>query len=365
MKTTALTLALLLLACCAAGARAEDVVTLDDGTVMKGKYLKEENGHIMLQQPEGEVVVIDKTRVKRMEIAKPPMVADGMKPPAAESEKTPPAAGNANANASAKPEIGKRDNQSKMLNPEWAKPRMIEMEDLGAPELARRKAALDRARHAKDEYMMVMLAMLNPKLKTAEYTRVGILRALLELAPLTDEAAKTLAFSAVQDPYPEARREACRTMRYLADDRAIRELVRYAMVENNNAIKQAAANALHEIDDNRIYAALVSAIPLPQVNGNYGEPTGLDQPKYTVPGGPGRLNIPLFLPSQEVSGFAGDIGGPITDFLKSLARKDLGNLPYGWAIWYREKVGEIGKDERDAYRERRSLRDRSNAPIAP
>ena len=51
------------------------------------------------------------------------------------------------------------------------------MEDFGSPELSKRKAALEKAKASKEEYMLVMLAMLNPKMKTSEYTRIGILRA--------------------------------------------------------------------------------------------------------------------------------------------------------------------------------------------
>ena len=331
-------------------AHAEDVVTLDDGSVMKGKYVKEEGGNVFLQQPNGETSVIAKSRVRRMEITTPPVIVDPM---AKAPEKD------------TKPQIGNRVNSPHNLNPAWANPRIAEMEDLGSPELVKRKAALEKAKAGKDEYMLVMLAMLNPKVKTAEYTRIGILRAMLDFAPLSDEAAKTIAYAAMFDPYPEAKREACRTIRYLQDDRAIRELVKYAAIEANSGMKQASAAALHEIDDNRIYGALVSAVPQPTVNANYGEGTGIDRPKYTIPGGPGRLNMPLWLPSQPVTGVASDIGGPLVDFLKMLARKDMGNSPYAWSIWYREKVGEIGKEERDAYKEKRSLRDRAGAPSGP
>ncbi|MEI6235092.1 MAG: hypothetical protein WCT04_18705 [Planctomycetota bacterium] len=338
-------------------ARAEDVVTLDDGTVMKGKFIKEEAGNIILQQTGGETSVIAKSRVKRMEITTGPMIVDPLaKVPAKENVKE------SEKENAVKPAIGNRNNSPRNLNPAWANPRIAEMDDLGSPELAKRKAALEKVKASKDEYTLVLLAMLNPKMKTSEYTRIGILRAMIDLAPLSDEAARTIAYSAMYDPYPEAKREACRTIRYLVDDRAIRELVKYAATEANATLKQAAAAALHEIDDNRIYASLVAAVPQPQVSGNFGEPTGLDKPKYTLPSGPGGLNMPIFLPSQPIMGVASDYGGPIVDFLRQLARKDMGNYPYAWSVWYREKIGEIGKEERDAYRDKRGIRDRSNAP---
>ncbi len=341
-----------------ASTKAEDLVTLDDGTVLKGKYLKEEGGSVFLQHPNGETSVIAKSRVRRMEITTGPLIGDPLaKGPEKINEK--------DNVKEAKPAIGNRNNAPRNLDPAWANPRIAEMEDLGSPELSSRKAALEKAKASKDEYMLVMLAMLNPKVKTAEYIRIGILRAMLEFAPLSDEAAKTIAYAAMFDPYPEAKREACRTIRYLQDDRAIREIVKYAPLETNSGLKHAAAAALHEIDDNRIYAALASAVPQPQVTGNYGEGTGLDRPKYTLPGGPGRINMPIWLPSQPIAGVASDYGGPIVDFLKLLARKDMGNYPYAWSIWYREKIGEIGKEERDAYKEKRSFRDHSNAPMNP
>ena len=344
---------LVLLIAGAFAARAEDVVTLDDGTVMKGKFIKEEAGNVFLKQPNGETSVIAKSRVRRMEITMPAVPVDP-------TGKVPAVANTGDKEV--KPTIGNRNNSPRNLDPNWANPRILEMEDLGSPELAKRKAAVEKAKQSKDEYMLVMLAMLNPKMKTSEYVRIGILRAMIDFAPLSDEAARTVAYDAMFDPYPEAKREACRTIRYLQDDRAIRDLVKYAALEANSALKQSSAAALHEIDDNRIYLALVRAVPAPAVTANYGEGTGVDKPKYVIPGGPGRLNMPLFLPSQPVTGIASDYGGPIVDYLKMLARKDMGSFPYAWSIWYREKIGEIGKEERDAYHEKRGMRERTNAP---
>lgn len=329
-----------------AAARSEDIVTLDDGAVMKGKVLQEENGNIYIAQPDGEISVIAKSRIKKMEIAGVAKIPEAQK--------------SADAGVDPLPAIGARE-PKKAIDPEWAKPRIADLTGLGAPELAKRKAALETAKAKPDEYIPVMLAMLHPKQKTDEYTRIGILRALMEFAPLNDDAARTLAYSACNDPYPEARREACRTIKYLQEDRALRELGRYGFQDGNQGLKQGAAYALHEIDDNRIYGQIVGGIPQPQVVANYGEGTGIDKPKYVIPG-PGGLKMPIWLPSQPVVGMASEIGNPLTDFLKMLARKDMGNLPYAWIIWYREKVGEIGKEERDAYNEKKSMRGRTNAP---
>ena len=103
--------------------------------------------------------------------------------------------------------------------------------------------------------------------------------------------------------------------------------MKYAALEANSGLKQAAAAALHEIDDNRIYGALVAAVPQPEVNANYGNTSGLDRPRYTVPGGVGRLNMPIYLPSQSVSGVASGYGGPVVEFLKTSRAQRHGRLP--------------------------------------
>ena len=252
--------------------------------------------------------------------------------------------------------IAPRNNAPKNLNMAWAKPRIDVLNGLGSSDLETRKATLERIKENKDEYLMVMLAMLSPTMKTDEWVRIGILRALMSMGPLSDEAARTLAYDSIHDPFPEAKREACRTIRYLQDDRALRDLLRYATMEANAALRQASANSLHEIDDNRMYGALVSAVPQPEVISNISNPTGLDKPRM-IPNGVGG-SLPVFTPSASVAGMASNIGSPIADFLKLIARKDMGNMPYGWLIWYREKIGDMGKDDRDAYHERRSAREK-------
>ena len=52
-------------------------------------------------------------------------------------------------------------------------------------------------------------------------------------------------------------REAIEAIKFLAEDRAVRELVKYGITDNNAGMRQAAAWALNEIGDNRIYAAMV------------------------------------------------------------------------------------------------------------
>ena len=234
-----------------------------------------------------------------------------------------------------------------------------QFKDLGAPEPEKRKAAREKVVQARLDAPPVLLAMLSPKQSTDESTRIGVLRALADSPPLTDQAAQTLAWTAVHDKYPEVRREACAAIRHLQDDRAVREVLRFGFAQDTN-VRRAAAGALREIDDPRALATLVRGIPTPDVTANVTGPNGPLQPSLTVPAGPFGARLPLFLPRGEVSGTASDIGSPFVDLLRLIAGKDFGTLPPGWLNWYREKIGDIGAAERDQYR--RSLRERMNLP---
>lgn len=233
--------------------------------------------------------------------------------------------------------------------------------DLGAPEPERRKTAQEEVKRAGLDALPVLLAMLHPKQETDEVTRIGVLRALASLAPLTEQAAQTLAWTAVYDAFPEVRREACVTIRQIQDDRAIREVLKYGLAQDP-AVRRSAALALREIDDPRALAALVRAIPGPSVTANVALPNQYVDSGLMLPIGPAGARMPIYLPRTEVSGVATDIGSPVTDLLKLIAGKDFGNLPFAWVNWFREKLGEIGTAERDAYRDHRSARDRMNLP---
>src|SRR5439155_11970054 len=141
-----------------------------------------------------------------------------------------------------------------------------------------------------------------------------------------------LAWSAIFDQYPEARREACNVIRRTQDDRAIRQLIALSTTENGKQ-RGAGAVALHEIDDNRVLAALIRAVPMPSVNANVSEPVRNLQPDYNLPMGPHGARLPIFLPKTEIQGTASDIDSPAAALLKMIAGKDLGNLPYGWINW--------------------------------
>ena len=236
-----------------------------------------------------------------------------------------------------------------------------QFKDLGAPEPEKRKAAQQSVLQARSEAVPVLLAMLSPKQATDEFTRIGAVRALADAPPLTEQAAQTLAWTAVHDKYSEVRREACAAIRQLQDDRAIREVLRYGFAQDKN-VCLAAAWALREIDDPRALAALIRGIPTPSVTANTSMPNQPLQPSYVLPVGPFGARMPIFLPQVGVTGVASDIGSPFTDLLKLVAGKDFGNLPVGWINWYREKIGDVGTAEREAYRDHRSARERMNLP---
>ncbi len=321
-------------------ARGEDSITLTDGRVIKGEISHEDGDAVYLKLPGGEARAIAKTRISKIDREKKivgPQPAKGTDIPAAPKQPD-----------SVQPPEQK--DVTKIYS---------EIKDLGSSDLARRKAALELIKEKKAEAIPVMLGMLNPKIPSDEWTHIGILRALGDLGPLSEQAAQTIAWVTMNDPYPEARREACNTIRRTQDDRAIRHLIALSTSQNGT---QRGGTALHEIDDNRVLAALVRAIPMPNVTANVSDPNRGMQPDYNLPIGPYGAKMPLFLPKSDVQGVATDLDSPAAQLLKQIAGKDLGNLPYGWINWYREKMGEVTADDRESWREKRSVRDRINAP---
>ncbi|MGD0094638.1 MAG: HEAT repeat domain-containing protein, partial [Planctomycetota bacterium] len=148
-----------------------------------------------------------------------------------------------------------------------------QFKELGAPEPEKRKAAREQVVQAKLDAPPVLLAMLSPKQNTDEPTRLGVVRALAECQPLSEQAAQTLGWTAVYDKYPEVRREACAAIRQLQDDRAVGEVLRHGLSQDPN-VRRAAALALREIDDPRALAMLVRSIPNPSVTANITGPNG-------------------------------------------------------------------------------------------
>jgi len=326
---------------------AEETITLTDGRTLSGTIVAEDDKQIIVKLPDGDQRALLKSRVAAIAKATP------AKPPV-----EPAPAG--------KPIHVVKDDMKELVpsgastNP--SAERIAVIKELGASQPLRRQKAAAEILKDKESHVPIMLAMLHPKQPTDEYTRIGILRTLVDCVPLSDQAAATLGYMSLFDPYPEARREACVTIRTLADDRAMREIMKYA-ASPNAAIVRAVAVTLHEIDDPRVLLALIRALPQPSVtssNVDASEVSGLDKPAYQLPVGPGGASMPIFLPSGPVNGIATDLDSPAVPLLKQIAGKDLGNLAYGWFNWYREKTGEIGKTERDQYNEKRSIRDRMN-----
>jgi len=209
---------------------AEDTVELKDGGKLSGSITKEDKDTVFIREANGE-----EHGIERRDIAK--VVRDGkleelagLKNPAT-AEKQKPVVVDA--------------------SPQFTTATQIDtVNGLGSPVLSERKAALDEVKQAGASIVPVMLGMLDPRQKTPEYTRIGILRALTEMAPLDDAASKTLAFDAVYDPYPEARREACRTIKLLQDDLSVSEIARYVSSADTN-VRSLAGYAVRELDDNR------------------------------------------------------------------------------------------------------------------
>jgi hypothetical protein len=208
---------------------------------------------------------------------------------------------------------------------------------LGSSNLAERKAALETLRQTGAQLLPAMLAMLGPKQTTDEYTRIGILRFLQELAPLDDKASKVLAYVAVFDPYIEARREACRLIKKLQDDACMSEIARYAS-NNDGGVRRNVAFAAREIDDNRLFYSIIRAIPQPEVNANASDP----QTKIrSLPIGINGMNVPVMTGSQEVAGTAANTDSPAAELMRNIAGKNMGSNSSGWLTWYGEKVGQV------------------------
>jgi hypothetical protein len=222
---------------------------------------------------------------------------------------------------------------------------MDDISGLGSSNLADRKSALETIRQSGAQMLPVMLGMLGPKQTTDEFTRIGILRYLQEVAPLDDKASKVIAFTAVFDPYIEVRREACRLIRKLQDDVCMSEIARYAS-NNDGGVRRNVAFAAHEIDDNRLYYSIIRAIPQPEVNANAGD---VHTRIRSLPTGLGGLNVPVMTGTQDVAGTAANTDSPAAELMRNIAGKNMGSNSTGWLVWYGEKVGQVGSvDYEDA-----------------
>jgi hypothetical protein len=318
----------------AAGALAEDVVTLTDGSAVKGTIIKEDADGVVVQQSDWNLRVLLRASVAKVERA-----AEGAQK-AGEEKK-----GSAKSDAASK-------------NAQAGKISTDEIKALSSPNLEVRKAAMARLVAGGKDSITNLLGMLNPKFPIDEIGRISVLRCLAQLAPLPLQGSRTLAFVAIHDPFAEVRREACCVIRLLGDEKAEQELGNQAATEDP-VLRRALAAALHEIDDPRLFYSLVAAVPPPSTNANVSNQSGYNTPRMTLPVGPLGGRVPVFLPSDQLSGSSMGIDSPVAELLKLIANKNLGCLPAAWQNWYKEKVGASASD---GYNEKRSLREIMGLP---
>ena len=333
-RTLGHTLLLLILAAIPAlslnSAHAEDVVILKDGKAMEGAITRETDDTIFIRENNGEEHGIDRADIAKVQRAKA-AAAKNLAPDAAKKAGAVPA------------------------TPASTAALIDKVNGLGSNVLAERKAAADTIKANGTAMLPVLLGMLDPKQKTPELTRVAILRILADFAPLDDPSSRTLAFDSVYDPYFEARREACHTIKKLQDDVAIAELAKYLSAQDP-AVRSAAAFAVRELNDTRLMLALIKSIPIPEVTANNGPVTTNTR---GVPRGNGMTG-PVTTGSQEVSGVAQNTDSPGAQMIQLIAGKNLGNLPYAWLSWYGELTSQISSADYSKHNSARSKMNKSS-----
>ncbi|MCZ7644712.1 MAG: HEAT repeat domain-containing protein [Planctomycetota bacterium] len=327
-----------------------DRVELKSGEEVVGKIVNETDLAVFIQVDGGEQRGIAKTRIKRIQRgaqavaqAQAPEPAPGpAQVPAAEPDAPvfPPAA-----------EARKKETEALFE----------QLKDLGAPQREKRSAALKQAVELGFRAVPVLLAVFDPDNKQPPEMRMGALRALAELGPLDQQGALVVGWAAMQDPDLEVRREAARTIRALKEDRAIGWILQFALREDARQRVPAAA-ALREIDNDLAFAELARHVPQPTVNAANPGTGPSEVRRMDLPIGPLGSKMPIFLPTQEVSGTADNIASPASDALKQIAGKDLGNLPGVWMNWLNEKVGLWSKEEREKAYKDRSLINKIGSP---
>ena len=330
----------------AANARAaDDTIVLRDGVQLSGTITKEDKEAVYIREGNGEEHGVERGDIAKIlrkgvedkpAVQKPADVVAAMKSAAQKQA----------ANAPVIPAAPPPASTAELID---------QVNGLGSPVLAERKAAIEAVKKNGQSVIPIMLGMLDPRQKTSEYTRIAILRLLTDLAPLDDQASKTLAFDAVYDPYPEARREACRTIKALQDDLSVSELGRF-LSSADAGVRSMAAYAARELDDNRLLIAIIKSIPVPEVTANNGPVTTNTR---GVPMGPGGMTMPVTTGSQDVTGVAQNTDSPGAQLMKQIAGKDLGSLPTGWLLWYGEKMAQITSADYHK-RDHKSARDGMN-----
>ena len=364
-----LALALGLFLACARAPAAEEkaVIVLKDGREIAGVIVREDANAVFLKAENGEERGIAKVRIekiirageKRADPSQPAAVA-ATKTPATPPNGAPPAANSPNVTPPG-PAPGAPPLISEAKQRELAENRELfeELKGLGDPSREKRRAALARSRDLGFRAVPILTGILHPKEKMPVELRLGCLRALAELGPLDLQSAEGLAWIAMKDADPEVRREACRTIRRLKDDRAAEYILRYAVSEDR-ASQIVAALALRELNDDRAFATLAAAIPRPTVSG--AAPNDPELQRVDVPTGPFGAKMPVFLARQDFAGSATNIATPPAEALKLIAGKDLGSLPFAWINWLREKAGLLSAKDREEDARSRTLRDRMGNP---
>jgi hypothetical protein len=300
---------LFVLAVCA---HAEDVVILKDGKAMEGTVTKETDDTVFIRENSGEEHGIDRADIAKIQRAKNGVAK------AQDAAKAGPAAG---------PKPAAADSTAALID---------KINGLGSNVLAERKVAAEAIKAGGTSMVPILLGMLDPKQKTPELTRVAILRILADFAPLDDQASRTLAFDSVYDPYFEARREACHTIKKLQDDVSTAELAKYLSAQDPS-VRSAAAFAVRELNDTRLMLAIIKSIPMPDVTANNGPVTTRTR---GVPMGNGMTG-PVTTGSQDVTGVAQNTDSPGAQMIQQIAGKNLGNLPYAWLSWYGELTSQL------------------------
>jgi len=330
-----LLLALALAVNSAQAAETHDVVVLKDGRTVEGKIVREDESAIFMDVGGGEERGIAKVRIA--EVKRAPKQAE---PKAGPGVPEPNAA-----------EMAHEDQKI-----------YKDLEGLASPSKFVRKDAIELAKKLGLRAVPVLLGTLNPKNKVSVEMRIGALRALAELGPLDNQGAITVGWSAMKDPDFEVRREAIAAIHALKDDRSMEYMLKFA-ASDDAASRYAAARALRELNDDRAFAALASAIPAPQVTANVPDHPQAIQ-RMDLPVGPGGSKMPVFLPQGEVQGVAEGVGSPMAEALKIISGKDLGSNGSVWLNWLNEKVGAFTRKELAEVYKNHSILNKMGSPQA-
>jgi HEAT repeat protein len=315
------------------------VVLLKDGREVSGRLVREDDDSLILRAENGEERGIAKARIEKV------IRGAVLVPNAQPAQPGQPGAEQAEA-------LKKMAAENRVL--------LQELRDLGDPNRDKRRAAMGRVAELGPRAEPLLVGILHPKEKMPVELRLGALRALATLGVISADGAKSIAWVAMKDADFEVRREACRTIRILGDDRAVVYILQYAASEDVPS-QRASAWALREIDDLRSIAALVSALPPPQATSSMPDTGPIQGQWRELPTGPYGQKMPVFMPQGQAAGGTANVGNPAADALKLIAGKDLGSHPMAWHYWFRQKIGTLTNADVEKEYEKRTMLDRMNA----